>query len=59
MDEMTPYTKARYRLWRHFEDEHGLTLVESDLDDILTEVEIYQKAINAEAGRIAGQKEDV
>lgn len=34
---------ARYNLWKFFSDEHGLTLLEGELTDIVREVEKYQK----------------
>jgi hypothetical protein len=36
----------RYELWKFFSDEHGLTLTEGQLTDIIREVEKYQKTLN-------------
>jgi hypothetical protein len=33
----------RYHLWKFFNDEHGLILVETELNDIIAAVKIYQK----------------
>ena len=38
------YRESRFLLWKFFVDEHGLTLLDSQLDDILSAVEEYIKA---------------
>lgn len=36
---------ARYELWKFFSDEHGLSLTETDVNDIIAAVETYQQAV--------------
>ena len=38
------YRESRFLLWKFFVDEHGLTLLDSQLDDIISAVEEYSKA---------------
>lgn len=39
---------ARYDLWKFFSDEHGLTLTDGQLKDIIQEVKLFLKNNNNE-----------
>lgn len=47
---------ARYDLWKFFSDEHGLTLTDGQLKDIIQEVKLFLKKNNNEGNLEVGKK---